>query len=505
MMMSASLPLTFLGAAGAALSPFTAPAPGQPGVWAVHEEHVLGAPANFIVTALEEADVAAAVSAARAEIERLNGIFNTRRVTSEISQLNNARSMRVSQELFDVLSLAERLREASSGAYNGRLGMVLGLWRSAEAAAPDADVVLNAAAAAQGEVRLERATRTVIRPEGAAFDVDSLAKGYIVDAALKAGMAAAPVRGMAVDIGGDMACAGCAPNGLFWEVGVPEPSSPLALARDVAQANLMNQAIATSGMGPRDFFLGGERYSATLSPFTGQPVTANTAATVIAPTTAEADGLATALLTMDAEEGLELAESWPGAEARIAAADGRVMRTGGWAEMASEPAPALDAMACQSPSGRWMADWAVQIVYEAPDRAVSRREADFRTPYMAMWITDKNNNPIRTLVLVGTRPEWHEDNYIWYNMYRDKAENLIRLRSSATQLSGAYPTYWPGYNDDWQFVGQGEYVLHIETSRERGRHTYRTMPLSLGPDRFSTSMPKTEEGGGFRLTYGKRE
>ena len=494
-------------ALGLALVPVIAPAAQQPGVWQLHEEHVLGAPANFIVTAQDEADARAAVSAARAEIERLDAIFNTRRESSELSRLNRAGSMAVSPELFEVVSLAERVRMASNGAFNPLLGNVLLHWRAAGGSAPDAGALSAAACAAQAPVGLEPATQQVTRPHGAAFDLDGVAKGYIVDRALAAGMAAAPVKGLAVDIGGDMHCAGTAPGGLTWDVGLPDPSVGSALAPLVAEAHLKDQAIATSGKGPRDFTVEGARYSATLSPWTGQTQRSNIAATVVAPSAAEADALATALLVLPAHEGTRLAERWPGAQARITDVDGQVCATSGWSGLASEPpARLIRTAAVNTPaSNKWMADWAVQIIYQAPEKAVARRSADFRTPYMAMWITDKDNNPVRTLVLVGTRSDWQKDNYIWWSMYKDKAERLVQLRSTATELSGAYPTYWPGYNDDWKFMPQGDYILHLETSREKGKHTYRTVPLQLGSKGFSLMVPSTEEGGGMKLTYGKRE
>lgn len=495
------------GAFGLALVPVIAPAAEQPGVWQMHDEHVLGAPANFIVTAMDDDHAMAAVSAARAEIDRLDQIFNSRRQGSELVALNHAEAMVVSPELFEVLSRAEAMREASGGAYSGRLGAVLTLWREAADVAPDAAVLQRAALAANGAVVLDPATRLVRRPAGVAFALDGVAKGYIVDRALQAGLAAAPVKGMLVDIGGDMRCQGLAPQGGVWTVGIPDPAQPLENAPLVAQAHLKDKAIATSGRGPRDRVLGGQAFSATISPQTGWSMDRNIAATVIADSAAEADALATALLVMDARDGLALAERTPGGEARITDAFGRAHTTRGWRKVASEPPVRLIRVADPVPAAptKWQPDWAVEMIYSAPEKSVDQRQRDFRTPYMAMWITDKQNRPIRTLVLIGTSKEWQRDNFIWWGMYKDRAAKLVELRSTATQLSGRYPTYWPGYNDDWKFVPQGEYVLHIETSRERGKHTYRTVPMILGKAGFSTRVTPTEEGGGLQLTYGKRD
>ena len=69
-----------------------APAAERAGVWSLRDS-VLGAPTTFVVTAMSEADAMAAVSAARAEIDRLESIFNGRRLGSELVALNAAGKM----------------------------------------------------------------------------------------------------------------------------------------------------------------------------------------------------------------------------------------------------------------------------------------------------------------------------------------------------------------------------------------------------------------------------
>jgi thiamine biosynthesis lipoprotein len=67
--------------------------------------------------------------------------------------------------------------------------------------------------------------------------------------------------------------------------------------------------MATSGDYRNFFEVDGIRYSHTLDPRTGRPVAHNVASvTVIAESTAQADGYATAINVLGAEEGLKLAE-----------------------------------------------------------------------------------------------------------------------------------------------------------------------------------------------------
>jgi thiamine biosynthesis lipoprotein len=489
-----------LGVAGV-LIPVVAPAAAEPGVWRLSETGVLGTEANFVVTAHDEATAHAAIAAAQAEIARLDQVFNSRRVGAELHSLNQSGGRAVSPELFEVLSRAEAWRERSGGAFHPALGGVIDLWRGAGEAGPSADDLQAVALAARQPVTLDATTQSVTLPEGATFVLDGVAKGYIVDRALQAAMLSGPVRGILVDIGGEMRCAGLGPDRGGWTVGVPEPSLPYLNAPLAAEVRLKDQAIATSGRGPRDR----SGRSQTLDATTGLPTDRNLSATVVASDAADADALATALLVMHPEEGLKLAEATPGAEARITARDGAVHRTSGWSNLAQEPVRLIRVADPQPATGaKWNADWVVEVVYSAPNRQ-ENRSPDFRSPYMAMWITDKTGKPIRTMLLVGTDPKYQKDNFVWWNLYRAQAEKLIELRSSATQLSGRYPLYWPGYDDSWKFVAQGDYVLHVETSREKGQHTYRTMPLKLGKDGYTASLPSTKEGGGLTIIYGKRD
>ena len=130
------------------------------------------------------------------------------------------------------------------------------------------------------------------------------------------------------------------------------------------------------------------------------------------------------------------------------------------------------------------------------------RDPQFRSPYMAMWITDSDNNPVRTLLLVGKRADWQKDNFIWWSMNRARTEGLVATRSMSTSGAGVYNVFWDGVDDAGRVVPAGTYVLHVETSRERGKHTHRSLTLDFGKfQRFVEVLPPTEEGGGLRVSF----
>jgi thiamine biosynthesis lipoprotein len=237
------------------------------------------------------------------------------------------------------------------------------------------------------------------------------------------------------------------------------------------------------------------------------------AASVVAPTAAEADGLATALLVMPPEQGLLLAAR-SGAQARITQADGGVLTTAGWADLEAGPSPqphggtaGLINVADKGgpslrPSG-WVSDWALQIYYEAVID-LRNRASDYRSPYLVMWISDKTGRPIRTLVIIGKDPEYQRDNHIWWTLYGDRAQKMVEVRSGPTSLSGRYPTFWSGFDDSYSAVAPGEYLLNIETSRERGEHTFRSVPVTIGRKAFEYDIKPAADMGTIKLVFGKQ-
>ena len=477
------------------------------------QANVLGTLAEFVVTAPNREGARLATGAALAEIARLDNVLSGYRPDSELRRLNRARQMRVSPDLFAVLRQAEELQKRSGGAFSARMGAVEALWRAADTSPPDAARLHRAVKSAQQQPYLDHANRIVGRPEGQVFAVDALAKGYIVDRALDAARGTAAPNGVLINIGGDLRCHGRPGRQQNWQVGLGDARLPYVNAPIVAQVTLGNQAIATSGRGVRDRIIGGTAYGTTLSPHSGMPVTAHLAASVVAPTAAEADSLATALLVMPAEQGLLLAAQ-SDAQARITQADGAVLTTTGWASLEAEPSPRPLARTAElvnvadndRPSlrpGGWVTDWALQIYYEA-FIDLGHRASDYRSPYLVMWISDKAGRPVRTLTIIGKDPEYQRDNHIWWTLYGSRAQKMAEVRSGPTSLSGRYPTFWPGFDDSYSAVAPGEYLLNVETSRERGEHSFRSIPVTIGRKAFEYDIKPTADMGAIKLVFGKQ-
>lgn len=466
----------------------------ESGAYVFREESLLGTRAQFHFTARNYFSARAAASVVLDEVDRLNSILNTRDPSSEISLLNRNRLHLASPELFAVVALAEQWRVESGGAYSGRLGKLIERWSDLATTPSRSELAILAREAGEAHVRLNRESRAIERPAEVVFALDGVAKGWIVDRAFEKAMSCGDVHGALIDIGGDIRCGGRGPDA-GWIVGVPDPHLPFDNAPLVETVRLRNEAIATSGLGPRDRMIDGIRYSPTLSPRDGWPIEHHASVSAIAATAADADAIATALLVMKKSQARQFADA-RGISARIASAQKSVVLT----RIAQADFKSTATAKPQSTPQPWQPGWQALATFTAPRRQLIR-DPDFRSPYMAMWITDLDNKPIRTLILVGKRSEWQRDNFIWWSINRDNTDRLVSTRSMSTSGAGVYNVFWDGVNDVGEVVPAGKYLLHVETSRERGKHTYRSLELNFDEfKRFSQVLPPTEEGGGLKVS-----
>jgi thiamine biosynthesis lipoprotein len=474
------------------------------GAYSFRDEAVLGTRLHLLFVASSYFAAQQAALTVRREIDRLDSIFSSYRDDSELSALNRARAFVASGELFEVVSRAERWREASAGAFSGRLGKIIEVWRHASAHEPEREHALRlATAAANAAVQLDTKTLTIMRPTEVVFALDGIAKGWIVDRAFTTARESPGISGVLVDIGGDIRVGGASPNNEGWPIGIPDPRLPFDNAPLVSTARLTEHAIATSGQGVRDRIVAGTRYSPTLSPFDGWPVAHHVSASLIATNAADADALATAMLVLPEDRALALATEYNTSahittrtlELQVA----QVAQNNAASQFFASTA--RDTASEQRGPADWQAGWQALATFTAPRRQLLR-DPQFRSPYMAMWITDADNRPIRTLLLVGKRADWQKDNFIWWSINRATTERLVATRSMSTSGAGVYNVFWDGVDDAGRAVPAGTYVLHVETSRERGQHTYRSLTLDFGKfKRFVEVLPPTEEGGGLRVGF----
>ena len=136
------------------------------------------------------------------------------------------------------------------------------------------------------------------------LDFSALAKGYAVDK-IATFLKDNVIYNFMVEIGGELSLSGHNSENKKWSIGVQNPS--LNNISSTLNLLLTNKTIATSGNYRNFFTYDGKSYSHIISPVTGYPIDNNIlSVTVISDQCIDADALATSLIVMSIEEGINL-------------------------------------------------------------------------------------------------------------------------------------------------------------------------------------------------------
>ena len=149
------------------------------------------------------------------------------------------------------------------------------------------------------------------------IDVNAIAQGYSVDVVADF-LEEHGITNYLVEIGGEIKTKGVNKKGKVWKIGIDKPFDNNMVPGENLQAivYLSNKSLATSGNYRKFYEHDGIKYSHTIDPKTGYPVTHSLlSATVIANDCMTADAYATAFMVMGLEKAFDLATKLPDLEA----------------------------------------------------------------------------------------------------------------------------------------------------------------------------------------------
>jgi FAD:protein FMN transferase len=244
----------------------------------------------------EEMSIAAATEALD-EIDRIESRLTVFRETSEVTVVNSEaakRSIEVSQDLFDLLMLCQSLYEKTDGAFDVTSGPLTRCWgflrRQGRLPSP-AEIDHAMSVVGSDKLLLDETKRTVrFAREGMEINLGSIGKGHALDSA--ADLISTRVGTALLNAGSSsMRAIGKGEHGNGWLVGLRNPRSKL---RRLGVLRLRDCALSTSGSEEQFFEHQGQRYSHIIDPRSGWPASGVTSVSVVAPTAAISDALATA-------------------------------------------------------------------------------------------------------------------------------------------------------------------------------------------------------------------
>lgn len=250
-----------------------------------------------------------------ARLAAINQVFSTYVKDSEISRFNASHKagakFPVSEDFMRVMKAGRKIHQLSKGAWDGTVYPLVDLWgfgpSQRETKVPKASEINNLLPSIGFDhIQIIEPNFLVKDLAAVTLDLNSIAKGYAVDQ-ISLLIAAKGFKNYLVEIGGEVHAAGLRKDGQKWRVGINRPQPDAAIDEVYKVVSLNNQAFATSGDYRNFFEVNGVRYAHVIDPRTGNPVSNGVVSvSVIADSCTLADGLATALMIMGAEKGIEL-------------------------------------------------------------------------------------------------------------------------------------------------------------------------------------------------------
>ena len=256
-------------------------------------------------------------------IDDLEDQLTVYRDHSEVSQLNRLATQvpqSIEPGLLNLIQLAKRIHHDTGGAFDVTAGQLSRLWgfESRKGAVPSEDKIEAALELVNSDFLIvdDAQQKLSISREGVKINLGGIGKGYsldrvaelfeqhsIHDFVIHGGQSSVLAHGgsgeQVTDQELEQRC---------WHVGI---SHPTAAGVRLAEVQLRNQALGTSGTGRQGFFYRGKRYGHIIDPRTGWPTSHFLSTTVVSNSAAISDALATAFFVMKPADVFAFCEKWP--------------------------------------------------------------------------------------------------------------------------------------------------------------------------------------------------
>jgi thiamine biosynthesis lipoprotein len=240
-------------------------------------------------------------------IEALLTTFNDQSQTCMINANAGISPVRVDQEVFDLINRSLKISALTQGAFDITYGSIDKRFWNFDVnmtSLPDKET-------AKKSVRLidwrnlilkENDRSVFLKEKGMRIGFGGIGKGYAADRA-KQLLKRKGIYSGVVNASGDLVTWGTQPDGKPWTVGI---ASPTLERFPFSYLNVSEMAVATSGNYEKYAVVNGKKYSHTIDPKTGFPVSGIKSVTILCTSAELADALATPVMVMGRRVGLDL-------------------------------------------------------------------------------------------------------------------------------------------------------------------------------------------------------
>jgi FAD:protein FMN transferase len=250
------------------------------------------------------------IALAIAEVKRIEKLFTTfdeNSQTNHINRMAGISPVKVDREVFELIQRSLKISAVTDGAFDITYGSIdKRLWNfdKTMTSLPDASTAKNMVRLIdyRNVILNEPECTVMLKEKGMRIGFGGIGKGYAADRA-KAILVQAGVESGIVNASGDLITWGRQANRQPWTIGIAHPDNARAA---FSWLNISDLAIATSGNYEKYVLIDGKKYSHTINPKTGMPVTGIKSVTIISPYAEIADAMATPVMVMGVQAGLHL-------------------------------------------------------------------------------------------------------------------------------------------------------------------------------------------------------
>ncbi|TDP57397.1 thiamine biosynthesis lipoprotein [Flavobacterium dankookense] len=238
-------------------------------------------------------------------IETLLTTFSDTSITYKINENAGIKPIEVDNEVFELIKRCQFISKITQGAFDisyGSLDKRFWNFDLKMTSLPEPETAKKAVALINYEnILLDENNKTVfLKNKGMRIGFGGIGKGYAAEMAKKKLIENNVLNGI-VNASGDLSAWGFQENGEAWTIGVADPNQKKSI---FSTFKITNKAVATSGNYEKFIVIDNKRYSHTIDPKTGYPISGIKSVTILADNAEIADALATPVTVMGIEVGL---------------------------------------------------------------------------------------------------------------------------------------------------------------------------------------------------------
>lgn len=126
--------------------------------------------------------------------------------------------------------------------------------------------------------------------------------------------------------------------------------------------------------------------------------------------------------------------------------------------------------------------------------------AQYYRPYVAVWIEDEQQQPVKLLAIWQKEPDWLKDLRRFWRKTGRSDSALVDAMTGATRGPGSYQLSWDGLDNNANKVAAGNYVLFVEAAREQGGRSLQRQPFNWDNSRITLQQAPEPELGQLTVT-----